>query len=112
MYHSLCTSGFIKLSSEQTLPGYTHFTQSKPGFSSEFLANESWVEDLPKWKRHVVLFLNQKKKKEGLVFDRNETEIVGFGDMGDVSTGLTDIEKQCSTNQQHPTIGTHMLVLL
>ena len=48
--------------------------------------------------------------KEGLVFD--ETEVVGFVEMGDIRTRLADLERECSTNQQHPPIATHMLVLM
>ncbi len=34
-YHSLRTSGFVKLPSERTLRDYTHFIKSKPGFYSD-----------------------------------------------------------------------------
>ena len=114
-YHSLRTSGFIKLPSERTLRDYTHFIKSKSGFNSaldQFLADESQVEDLPEWKRHFVLVFDEMKIKEGLVFDKHEAEVVGFVDMGDISTKLADLERQCSTNQQHPPIATHMLVLM
>ena len=43
-YHSLGTSGFIKLPSERTLRDYTHFIKSKPGFQDEvdhMLADEA-----------------------------------------------------------------------
>ena len=46
-YHSLRTSGFIKLPSERTLRDYTHYIESKAGFSGELdqlLANESCVD--------------------------------------------------------------------
>ena len=114
-YHSLRTSGFIKLPSERTLRDYTHFIKSKAGFSSELdqlLADELLVETLPDWKRHVVLVLDEVKTKESLVFDKHETEVVGFVDMGDINNKLADLEKECSTNHQHPTIATHMLVLM
>ena len=114
-YHSLRTSGFIKLPSERTLRDYTHFIKPKAGFSSELdqlLADELLVETLPDWKRHVVLVLDEVKIKESLVFDKHETEVVGFVDMGDINNKLADLEKQCSTNHQYPTIATHMLVLM
>ena len=49
-YHSLRTSGFVKLPSEWTLRDYTHFIKSKSGFSSEldqFLADECQVQNWP-----------------------------------------------------------------
>ena len=116
-YHSLRTSGFLKLPSERTctLRDYTHFIKSKAGFSSELdqlLADESQVSTLPEWKRHVVLVLDEMKVKESLVFDKQETEVVGFVDMGDVNNELADLERECSTADQHPTIATHILVLM
>ena len=114
-YHSLCTSGFLKLPSERTLRDYTHFIKSKAGFNSELdqlLADESQVSTLPEWKRHVVLVLDEMKVKENLVFDKHETEVVGFVDMGDVNNELADLERECSTADQHPTIATHILVLM
>ena len=114
-YHSLRTSGFLKLPSERTLRDYTHFIKSKAGVSSELdqlLADESQVSTLPEWKRHVVLVLDEMKVKESLVFNKQETEVVGFVDMGDVNNELADLERECSTADQHPTIATHMLVLM
>ena len=114
-YHSLRTSGFLKLPSERTLRDYTHFIKSKAGFSSELdqlLADESQVNILPEWKRHVILVLDEMKVKESLVFDKHETEVVGFVDMGDVNNELADLERECSTTDQHPAIATHMLVLM
>lgn len=114
-YHSLRTSGFLKLPSERLLRDYTHFIKSKPGFSSELdqlLADESQVKTLPEWKRHVVLVLDEMKVKESLVFDKHETKVVGFVDMGDVNNELADLERECSTTEQHPAIATHMLVLM
>ena len=114
-YHSLHTSDFLKLPSERTLRDYTHFIKSRVGFSSELdqlLADESQVNTLPEWKRHVVLVLDEMKVKESLVFDKHETEVVGFVDVGDVNNELADLERKCSTADQHPAIATHMLVLM
>ena len=59
-----------------------------------------------------MLVFDEVKTKESLVFDKHETEVVGFVDMGDINNKLADLEKECSTNHQHPTIATHMLVLM
>ena len=50
--------------------------------------------------------------KESLGFDKQETEVVGFVDMGDVNNELADLERECSTADQHPAIATHMQVLM
>ena len=78
VYHSLRTSGFLKLPAERTLRDYTHFIKSKPSFSSELdrlLADEARVDTLPEWKRHVVLVLDEMKVKESSVFDKHETKV-------------------------------------
>ena len=69
------------------------------------------MNTLPEWKRHVVLVLDEMKVKESLVFDKQETEVVGFVNMGDVNE-LADLERECSIADQHPTIATHKLVLM
>ena len=48
-----------------------------------------------------MLVLDEVKIKESLVFDKHETEVVGFVDMGDINNKLADLEKECSTNHQH-----------
>ena len=78
----------------------------------QFLADESQVNTLPEWKRPVVLVLHEMKVKESLVFDKHKTEVVGFVDMGDVNNKHADLERECSTTNQHPAITTHMLLLM
>ena len=51
------------------------------------------MNTLPEWKRHVVLVLDEMKVKESLVFDKHE---------------LANLERECSTADQHPAIATHM----
>ena len=114
-YHSIRTSGFIKLPSERTLRDYTHYIKSEAGFSAELdqvLADEFHVEDLPEWKRYVVLVLDEMKVKESLVFDKNQTRVIGFVDIGGVNNQLANLEREFASNQQHPPIATHILVLM
>lgn len=114
-YHSLRTAGFIKLPSERTLRDYTHYIKSESGFSTELdqlLADEFGVDNLPEWKRYVVLVLDEMKVKESLVFDKNLTRVIGFVDMGGVNNQLADLEREFSSNRQHPEIATHILVLM
>ena len=91
-YHSLHISGFLKLPSEHTLCDYIHFMKLKATFSSELdqlIADESQVNELHEWKRHVVLMLDEMRVKESLVFCKHEPTVVGFVDMGDVNNRLS-----------------------
>ena len=90
-YHSLRTSGFLTLPSERTLRDYSHFIKSPAGFSSDldqFLAEEADVDHLPDWKRHITLVLDEMKIKECLVYDKHETEVIGFADVGEINNHL------------------------
>ena len=59
-----------------------------------------------------MLVIDELKVKKSLVFGKHETEVVGFVDMGDVSNKIADFERECSTIHQHPTIATHLFVLM
>ena len=79
--------------------------KSKATFSSELdqlIADESQVNGLHEWKRHVVLMLDEMRVKESLVFCKHEPKVVGFVDMGDVNNRLSDLEREYSTTNQHP----------
>ena len=60
----------------------------------------------------MLCWFLMNEDKEGLVFNKRETEVVVFVDTGDVNSRLADLEREGSTNQQHPSIATHMLVLM
>ena len=84
-YHALRTSGFVKLPSERTLRDYTHFFKVRSGFQVEvdkMLVRDMKLEELPEWKKHVVLLLDEVKIKESLVYDKDEAQIIGYVDLG------------------------------
>ena len=114
-YHSLRTSGFLTLPSERTLRDYTHFIKSEPGFTADldkFLTKEANIETLPEWKKHVVLVLDELKIKESLVYEKHNTRVIGFTDIGDFNNQLIKFERECTGQEKHLPLATHILVLM
>ena len=78
------------------------------------LVREARLSDLPEWKRHVVLLLDEMKIKQSLVYDKNESKIVGFVSLGEVNDQLANFEREAS-NATEPSCGevaTHILTLM
>lgn len=108
----------MQLPSERTLRDYTHYVKSQSGFQSDVeadLIKEAKLNELPEWKRYVVLILDEMKVKESLVYDKIGTKVIGFIDIGNVNNQLNDLEQSCrneaSDDCPHP-VATHMLVLM
>ena len=114
-YHSLRTSGFMKLPSERTLRDYTHFIKSKVGFYSDLdqqLADEAQLSRIADWKKHIVISIDEMKVKENLVYDKNEAQVIGFVDLGDVYNQLSKLERDPCTEEEHPPLATHLLTFM
>ena len=116
-YHALRTSGFMHLPSERTLRDYTHYVKARSGFQDDIdgdLKREANIQELPDWKKHIVVLIDEIKIKENLVYDKHETKIIGFVDIGDIGNQLSQLE--CSYRNESakscPSIATHMLVLM
>lgn len=109
-YHSLRTSGFMKLPSERTLRLY--FFQSKVGFQAEtdkMLIEEAKLKGLPEWKKFVVMLFDEMKLSESLVYDKHSAQVIGFVQLGDVNDQLTQFEHSVDV---HLPVATHMLGLM
>lgn len=109
-YHSLSTSGFVKLPSERTLRDYTHLFQSKTGFQTEVDAMLRKEVGNESWKNYVVLLLDEIKVKESLVYNKYSCEVVGFVELNDINNQISQLENQ--TANTLPPIATHLLTLM
>ena len=95
VYETLRSSGVIQLPSGRTLRDYKHFAPAVPGFSADYdqqLLNI--VAKTPKIGKYVGILIDEMYVKEGLVFDKHCGALVGFVNLGDVTTHLMDFEKQ------------------
>ena len=110
-YHSLRTSGFMKLPSERTLRDYTHHFVSKAGFQEEVddqLLAEIKQLNLPDSRRYVAILIDEMKIKEGLVYNKYSGEIIGFTKLSDVNDQLNRLEQGDSS----PVIAKQVLVVM
>ena len=72
------------------------------------------MNELPDWKKYVVVLIDEMKIKESLVYDKHSAHIIGFVNIGDVGNQLSQLEERCGpdvhVHVQHQPIATHMLV--
>ena len=114
-YHTVRTSGFLRLPSERTLRDYTHYFKSQPGFQPELnqhLQKEIRINSLPQSKRYVALLIDEMKIKEDLVYDKHTGQIIGFVSVGDLGDILSDMERRCTANSPQLPVSNHILVLM
>ena len=72
-YHSLRSSGFVKLPSERTLRDYTNYFQSKPMFQPEvdrMVLEEVSRHGSSQMNPYVTIIFDEMKVRESLVFDK------------------------------------------
>ena len=97
LYLHHCSSGAYKvlrnskclcLPSERTLRDYTHFNSTGAGFSDATdsqLKEYAKLDESPNHKNLVGLLFDEIHIKEGLVFDKNTGNLIGFADLGDIN---------------------------
>ena len=82
-------SGCITLPSTRTLRDYTHYNNTKIGFSvATDLELLQLVKGYEPWQKLVGISVDEMYIREGVVFDKHTGEIVGFTDVGDINNHL------------------------
>ena len=78
------------------------------------LVREARLSELPEWKKHIVLLLDEMKIKESLVYDKHESNIVGFVNLGEVNDQLARFEREASNNSKQSCgeVATRILTLM
>lgn len=115
-YHSLRSTGFIKLPSERTLRDYTHWIQSGTGVQQEVtqqLLHEIAKIDMPEEvKQHIVVVCDEVRVKDGIVYDKHSCQVIGFTNLGDINSHLLAFERSLGTDQLEPSVAKYMLVFM
>ena len=87
-YKILRNSKLLCLPSERTLRDYTHFNSTGAGFSDATdhqLKEHAKLDESPNHKNLVGLLFDEIHIKEGLVFDKNTGNLIGFVDLGNIN---------------------------
>ena len=115
-YDALRSSGIIMLPSERTIRDYSNWMPAKPGFTAEVdmqLMKEAKINEIPEYQKYVCCIFDEVKVKEGLVYNKESMEIIGFVNIGDISEHLNAYERYCSENiPPKPQIATHILMFM
>ena len=94
-YELLRKSECIQLPSQRTLRDYTHYFNNTPGFSVEIdqlLMSEATYHNLEEFEKCVCIVGDEMKIREGLVYDKNNGELIGFTNLGDINEHLQQLE--------------------
>lgn len=114
-YKLLGKSNCINLPSQRTLRDYTHFVDSASGFTDDLdsqLVQDSKLTSLKEHEKYVGLIGDEMHVKQGLVYDKNTGDLIGYCNLGDINNHLTQLERQYSNNTQSTNLATTIMVLM
>ena len=112
-YSAFRSSGLLMLPSERTLRDYTHWMKAKPGFQIEVdrqLIEKAKLDTIPDYKKYVCIMFDEVKVKEGLVYDKEECNLIGFVDLDSINNHLEAYEQSLSSSK--PKLATHIVVFM
>lgn len=72
------------------------------------LVEEMKLAELPEWKKHVTVLIDEMKVKESLVYDKNEVSVIGFVNLGEINDELSRFEM----GGCNPDIADHILAIM
>ena len=112
-YELVCDSGCVQLPSQRTLRDYTHHISTTIGLSvqvDEMLLDIANLEE--DVNRYVFLIMDEVHIKQDLVFDKHFKTLLGFVNIGDFNTHLSQYEASVSGESGEPVLAKSMLVLM
>ncbi len=96
-YKVMRKSECLALPSARTLRDYTHFIDNKAGFNNEVdkhLAETIGLDTLEDHQKYVCLLADEMKIKEGLVFSKNNDELLGFTNLGNTNESTNLLQNE------------------
>ena len=119
-YRLMQGSKFIILPHETTLRHHAGFTTAGSGFNPavmEQLKKDIQFDQLPDFKKNVVLLFDEMRIKSGLVYDHATGNIVGFTDMGDINNKIEQFVDSCKRSEEgdgepEVEVATHVLAFM
>ena len=112
-YELVRDSGCVQLPSQRTLRDYTHHTSTSIGFSVQI---DEMLLDVAKLEqdinRYVFLIMDEVHIKQDLVFDKHFKTLLGFVNVGDFNTHLSQYEASLLGESGQPVLAKSMLVLM
>lgn len=101
-YELIRKSKCIKLPSQRTLREYTNYTKASTGFSNDLdeqMICDSKLNTIDDHQKFVSIIADEMYIKEGLVYNKNSGNIVGYCDIGDINNHLVQLEQQYTCTQ-------------
>ena len=115
-YELLRKSKCFNLPSQRTLREYTHTIKGTSGFSNELdeqLFHDAKMSTLEDYQKYVGLIGDEMYIKEGLVYDKNTGDLIGYCDLGDINNHLICLEQQYMKNDKsNRTLASTMMVFM